>query len=129
MDGKERCKVETFIAVADAVNKQMASRFPEQQVAFMAQLWHHGVCCKVRKMLKLEMWLTFVKCMEQTLMNFAENCLTSNWFTDCQAWSYHLNYLYMKRKQLQWKNVTILSIRNQRVMMTVPTTKIVKTCQ
>jgi len=32
--------VETFIAVADAVNQQMASRFAEQQVAFMAQLWH-----------------------------------------------------------------------------------------
>jgi len=40
MDGKERCKVKTFIAVAEAVNKQMASRFAEQQVAFMAQLWH-----------------------------------------------------------------------------------------
>jgi len=33
-------RVETFIAVADAVNQQMASRFAEQQVAFMAQLWH-----------------------------------------------------------------------------------------
>ena len=40
MDGKERCKVETFIAVDDAVNQQMASRFAEQQIAFMAQLWH-----------------------------------------------------------------------------------------
>ena len=40
LDGKERCKVETLIAVADAVNHQMASRFAEQQVAFMAQLWH-----------------------------------------------------------------------------------------
>jgi len=30
---------------------------------------------------------------------------------------------------VQWKNVTILSIKNQRVMMTVPTTKIVKKCQ
>ena len=39
LDDKARCKVETFIAVADAVNQQNC-RFAEQQVAFMAQLWH-----------------------------------------------------------------------------------------
>jgi len=40
LDGEERCKVETFTAAADAINQQMASRFAEQQVTFMAQLSH-----------------------------------------------------------------------------------------
>jgi len=45
LDGRERAKVETFIAVLDEVNRQMNSRFAEQQVEFMAQLWHFTLLC------------------------------------------------------------------------------------
>ena len=109
----------------------MASRFAEQQVAFMAQLRHFTPrsLLEDQKDVKTEMWLAFVKCTERALSK-VKNCIEV-----CRELSdfklvYRLSGLKLSPElPVQWKNVTILSIKNQRVMMTVPTTKVVKTCQ
>jgi len=107
----------------------MASRFAEQQVAIMTQLWHFTP----RSLLKGQKDVKTGDVADICEMYGADADEVCRELSDFK-FVYRLSGLELSselpvRKQLHWKNVTILSIKNQRVMMTVPTTKIVKTCQ
>ena len=120
-----RWRVKTFIAVADAVSQQLASHFAEQQVAFMAQLWHFTP----RSLLEGQKDVKTGDVADTCEMYGADADEVCRELSDFKL-VYRLSGLKLSSElPVQWKNVTILSIKNQRVMMTLLTTKIVKTCK